>query len=364
MIGKESLEDVVISARTTRRTTWHTANLLNNWQELQPAWDEFVYGHPKGSAFHTSAMVRVFEAAKGHTPLPLAAVTDSGEILSLLVATRVQTLPNLFGAVSSRSIWYAEPLCHDVPDSIQSLGALIAEHDEQMRRRVLFAEVRPLNPSGPERLALERSGYSHLEYLNFILDTSQPPETLWNQLGDSTKSGIRKCERRRFDIRQLCGPESVDALYNCLRLTYGRADVPLADFSLFEAAQRILAPLNMIEVNAVFDGPKLLAAASMLLFNKQAFAWYGGSNRLTGVSPAAFLQWHELEWGHNHGIERYDFGGAGWPNVPYGVRDFKSQFGGELVCYGRYRKVYSRWKMALAERAYELGRTVISPKSF
>ena len=61
-------------------------------------------------------------------------------------------------------------------------------------------------------------------------------------------------------------------------------------------------------------------------------------------------------------FERYDFGGAGWPNVPYGVRDFKASFGGELVCYGRYRKVYSRWKMALAERAYELGRTVISPK--
>ena len=54
--------------------------------------------------------------------------------------------------------------------------------------------------------------------------------------------------------------------------------------------------------------------------------------------------------------------GAGWPDVPYGVRDFKASFGGELVCYGRYRHVYSPWKMALAERVYEFGRTVISPK--
>jgi lipid II:glycine glycyltransferase (peptidoglycan interpeptide bridge formation enzyme) len=72
------------------------------------------------------------------------------------------------------------------------------------------------------------------------------------------------------------------------------------------------------------------------------------------------LQWHEIAWSGEQGYSRYDFGGAGWPNVPYGVRDFKAKFGGDLVCYGRYRKVYSRWKMALAERAYAIRRSVRS----
>jgi hypothetical protein len=44
------------------------------------------------------------------------------------------------------------------------------------------------------------------------------------------------------------------------------------------------------------------------------------------------------------------------------VREYKAKFGGELVCYGRYRKVYSPWKLRLAERAYQFGRTVIAPK--
>ncbi len=163
-------------------------------------------------------------------------------------------------------------------------------------------------------------------------------------------------------MRCLEGPECVDVLYDFLRLTYGRAGVPLADRSLFEAAYRILKPLNMIEFVVVYDGDKPVAADTMLLFNKQVFAWYGGSLRLKGLSPAAFMQWREIAWSCENGVERYDFGGAGWPNVPYGVRDFKASFGGELVCYGRYRKVYSRWKMALAERAFKLGRSVISPK--
>ena len=33
---------------------------------------------------------------------------------------------------------------------------------------------------------------------------------------------------------------------------------------------------------------------------------------------------------------RYDMMGAGEPGVPYGVRDFKSEFGGELVEHGRF----------------------------
>ncbi len=117
---------------TATPTTWQTIDLQSDWERYQPAWDEFVEQHPKGSVFHTSAMIRVFAAAKGHTPVALAAVTDAGEILSLLVAIRVQTLPNVFGAVSSRSVWYAEPLCYDTPESIDSLCELVAEHDRSV----------------------------------------------------------------------------------------------------------------------------------------------------------------------------------------------------------------------------------------
>lgn len=337
-------------------------NLLSDRERLQPKWDEFVQQHPKGSVFHSSQMVHVFESAKGHTPLPLAAVNDSGEILSMLVAVRVQTLPNVFGAVSSRSIWYAEPLCYDTPESIDSLCELIEEHDRIFRRRVLFAEIRPLQSSGPERIALERCGYNYLDHLNFLLDTTRPKDALWKGMRDTVRKSVRKCEQSGFSFRHLDTPDSVDLLYRFLQDTYGHADVPLADRSLFEAAYKILKPQNMVEFVAVYDGEKPLAVDVMLVFKEQVFMWYGGSLRMSGLSPVAQLQWREIEWSSEHGIELYDFGGAGWPNIPYGVRDFKAKFGGDLVCYGRYRKVYSRWKMALAERAYEFGRTMISPK--
>jgi serine/alanine adding enzyme len=352
----------VAVAMSAKSTHWQTVNLLGDRQKWQPAWDDFVRQHPKGSVFHTSQMVRVWEAAKGHTPLPLAAVSKDGEILSLLLAVRVQTLPNVFCAVSSRSIWYAEPLCRDDDDSIESLDAIIAEHDRVMGRRVLFTEVRPLHAAGPERIALERYGYQYLDYLNYVIDTTHSIEEVWTRTRKSARRSIRKGEQAGFQIRCLDSPECVDLLYDMLSLTYGRAEVPLAHRSLFEAANRILGPERMITFLAVYDGEKLLGIDAVLTFEDQVFSWYGGSLRMTGVSPVDLLQWYEIAWTCEHGYARYDFGGAGWPNIPYGVRDFKAKFGGDLVNYGRYRKVYSRWKMKLAERAYEIGRSVISPK--
>ena len=34
------------------------------------------------------------------------------------------------------------------------------------------------------------------------------------------------------------------------------------------------------------------------------------------------------------------FGGAGKPDKPYGVRDYKLKFGGQLVNWGRFEKVH------------------------
>jgi serine/alanine adding enzyme len=337
-------------------------NLFDDWDSLRPSWDQFVLDHPKGSIFHTSQMIRVFRSAKNHAVLPLAAVGPDGQILAMLVAVRVQTLPDPLGRLSSRSILYSEPLCRDDEPSIDALTQLVARHDRHMGRRVLFTEVRPLWAPGPERVALERCGYRFLDYLNYVVDLTQPLDALWCNMRQSARRGVRKCEKHSFRLCDIDTPEGVSLLYEFLKLSYGHAQVPLAHRSLFEAAFDILHPLHELKLQAVYAGDQPVAMDVLLTYKSRVYSWYGGVERIGSFSPVDYLTWHEFVWGHEHGYRRYDFGGAGWPNVPYGVRDYKAKFGGELVRYGRYRKVYSPWKMALAEKAYEIGRSVISPK--
>ena len=104
-----------------------------------------------------------------------------------------------------------------------------------------------------------------------------------------------------------------------------------------------------------------VAASANLLYKKYLYGWYLGLERIRSLSPAEYLTWYEVEWAKKHSFELYDFGGAGWPHKPYGVRDFKAKFGGQLVHYGRYRKIYSPWRYFLAERAYNLARSALNP---
>ena len=341
---------------TARHASWQTTNLLSSWEVLQPAWDEFVLKHPKGSVFHSSPMVRVFDSAKGHTVLPLAAVTASGEIQALLVAVRVQTLPSPMGRLSSRSIFYAEPLCYDNPASVLALQQLLDVHVASVRRTVLYCEIRPLFASGPEREAIESCSYEYLEHLNYLVDVTKSLRELWASLHRTARQAISQCQRKGLAVREVEAERAVDQLYPLLQQSFDHSGIPLADKSLFEAAARKLHPHGLVKFFAAYEGPTPVAMDVLLTFKDRVYFWYAGVNRSTSGSPCSLLRWHEIQWAHENGYAVCDMGGAGWPGIPYGVRNFKRKFGGQLVQYGRFRKVNAPWTLALAERAYQLRR--------
>lgn len=52
--------------------------------------------------------------------------------------------------------------------------------------------------------------------------------------------------------------------------------------------------------------------------------------------PSVMATWGGIQLAHQSGCTRYDMMGAGEPGVPYGVRDFKAEFGGQMVEHGRF----------------------------
>jgi lipid II:glycine glycyltransferase (peptidoglycan interpeptide bridge formation enzyme) len=60
---------------------------------------------------------------------------------------------------------------------------------------------------------------------------------------------------------------------------------------------------------------------------------------LEEIYPSVLATWAPIEYAANNGLKYFDFMGAGKPHQDYGVREFKSKFGGDLVNYGRYLRV-------------------------
>ena len=55
----------------------------------------------------------------------------------------------------------------------------------------------------------------------------------------------------------------------------------------------------------------------------------GEDGKYKDVYPSVLANWAALEYGLKNGLKYFDFLGAGKPNEDYGVREFKSKFGGE-----------------------------------
>ena len=327
--------------------------------EDAPSWNDYVAAHPKGAIFHTLEMIDVFRATPNHEPFAVAALDADKRIVALLVAVRIETISGLASALASRSIFYAEPLCDDSDDGIVALKSLIEEHDRVMSRRTLFAEVRPLLEPEAERVALEACGHRHLDYLNYIVDLKCGRESLWSKLSKSSRKKIRRSERRGVEVQIDNSPQGVDRMYDLVRMSYARSNVPLADVAMFHAALEML-PADCVDVRIAWHQDTPVAGGIVLKYKRAIFAWYGGSRRVSGIVPFDCLTWDEIRWGAENGCKSYDFGGAGWPDEEYGPRDFKAKFGGELVRYGRYRKVYSPLKLRLVETAYQTARRLFS----
>ncbi len=75
-----------------------------------------------------------------------------------------------------------------------------------------------------------------------------------------------------------------------------------------------------------------------ILNNKAIYEWYvcGLDEEYRELYPSVMATYAAIEYAKSNNLPLFDFMGAGKPNVPYGVRDFKMEFGGELVEHGQF----------------------------
>ena len=68
------------------------------------------------------------------------------------------------------------------------------------------------------------------------------------------------------------------------------------------------------------------------------YEWFvcGNDHYRKGIRPSSVATWYGMQYAANHGYPLFDLMGAGKPDEPYGVRDFKAEFGGKLVEHGRF----------------------------
>ena len=323
-------------------------------------WDSFVASHLSGTIFHTSAMIRTMASTKRHSPFAHAAVDQDGNICAVLVAVKISTLRSWADPIAARSIFYSEPIYLETSNGLDGVALLLQHHDGHMRRRTLFAEVRPFFEQLAEIDPLVVEKYERLGYLNYELQLSQSEERLFEGLDPKCRNNVRSSMRRGLVVREVTPLSEIDRFYAMVSESYSGSKVPLADRSLFESAFRKMPPPICRLFIAEFEG-EVAAAACFLAYKGRVVYWYAGAKRIKGIAAMALILWEAIMKYSIEGYEVFDFAGAGWEGENYGPGKFKAKFGGALTNFGRYRKVYSPWKLKCATSAYQIMRGWIAP---
>ena len=314
--------------------------------------------HPQANIFHSPEMFQLYAQANGYRPTLWAAVDGDGRPLALLLPVQVTLMGGLARWLTTRAVAYGSVLSVPGAEGDRALDVLLQAYSEGAEGTPLFTELRNLSDLSPVQSILVRHGYLYEDHLNYLIDLDRSPEEVLQSFGRRTRKKIRRALRQgEVVIRTAERREDIAICYDLLCRSYAAAQVPLSDQSLFEATFDVLHARGMVKFLLAWIGTDCVAASVELIFKDTIYGWYSGVDRdYSAYIPNELLMWHILEWGAENGYRLYDFGGAGKPDEEYGVRDFKSKFGGELVSYGRNVHVHAPFVFQASKAVYQVAR--------
>jgi len=193
----------------------------------------------------------------------------------------------------------------------------------------IYIETRNFNDYTPWKEAFEAAGFAYKPHLNFHVDPST------NNLSDNRKRQLKKSDA----ITELATNESeIQEWYMVLTELYRtKVKTPLWPIDFFLAAYRQgIAKFLLVK----YEG-RVIGGSMVVADERTVYEWFecGLNSEFKDQYPSVLATYAGIQLALQSACKRYDMMGAGEPGVPYGVRDFKAEFGGQLVEHGRFLSV-------------------------
>ncbi|WMW25439.1 peptidoglycan bridge formation glycyltransferase FemA/FemB family protein [Methanolobus sediminis] len=310
-------------------------------------WDAFVLSHPKGNIFQSTMIADVFNRTKNYESISLMAIDeDDGEVLAVLQSAIISEMQGLLSKFSSRSVIQGGPLFKDSQKGLEAVVSLLKHYNTLVGGSIVYTQIRNMWDTSDSRQRLDSLGFEYDQHLDFLIDLDRKEDEIWSGIHKSRRKGINRAEKNGIVVRKVENSDEVCACYELVLETYRRFKIPIADISLFETAYDSLVSKGHADFFIALKDNKAIGTRITLNYKDIVYDWYAGSKQGVDYVDEA-LVWQILK--ENAGKYKvFDFGGAGHPDKPYGVREFKRRFGGEMVNFGRYEKVHSATRKKVA----------------
>lgn len=310
-------------------------------------WDDFIINHSRGNIFQTPAMAEVYVKTINYQPVVLFCINDQENLVGVLVAVIQKEYKGPLGMLSSRSIITGGPLA--LNDSGEITEFLLKHYVNILKHKAIYTQIRNLGDHEVLVPLYGQCGFCYEDHLDIHIDLKKSEDQLWKELHPKRRNEIRKAYSLGVTVKVIDSADDIKEAYHILTEVYKRAKLPLADESLFLNAFRILDDKGYLRVFGAYHNGVLIGIMFTLCYNRTIIDWYAGSyEKHYDKYPNDIIPWEVIRWGKQNNYTLFDFGGAGKPGIPYGVRDYKKKFGGEVVNFGRFELVHKPMMMKIA----------------
>jgi serine/alanine adding enzyme len=315
-------------------------------------WYHFLKEHNDGNVFQSPFMYHVYNKTPKHKPLIFVA-QNNGDIQGILLAVIQQQIKGALSYFSARSIIWGGPIAgNNNPDII---SRLLRSYEEEIKQKAVYSQIRNTSLNNDLKSIYIENKFNYEDHLNILVDLSKSEEDLWKDLNSKARNKIRNSKKNNCVVEVKEDLDTMMFCYNLLSQLYQRNRLPLNDIRFFQNLINMTdKKVNTKLFTANYEG-KIIAFRLALLYEKHIYDLYAASDpQYSYVHPNDLLPWEIFIWGKKNGYHIFDFGGAGNPDTPYGVRDYKMKFGGEVVNPGRYEKIHSAISYRIAEKGFRL----------
>jgi lipid II:glycine glycyltransferase (peptidoglycan interpeptide bridge formation enzyme) len=240
-----------------------------------------------------------------------------------------------------------------VDDDVNVSAMILKEYDKIVGKKAVYAQFRNQWNMKDAIVMYNDHGYVYENHLDIIIDLGKSESALWSEIHSKRRNEIRRAYKEGTEFKELTRRADIDTIYDILSAVYRSGKLPIVDKSMFVAAFETLYPRDMARFFGATYENEVIGVMCVLLYRKTVYDWFAGSlSKYHSKYPNDLIPWEVFKWAKAHGYTQFDFGGAGRPDRKYGVREYKKKFGGQLVDYGRFEKIYRPVKLKIAKTGY------------
>jgi predicted N-acyltransferase len=294
-------------------------------------WDNLVKSSNVATFFQSQGCYDFYKSLSFLKPFVFG-VSENGNLKGIVVGYLISDGNFIKRFFSKRAIIPGGVLFNDISE--KGLSILLETTKKILSTKSIYIEFRNYNSYEHLKKIFENSGFNYQPHLNFQIKTPSLDIVLKN-LSSTKRRDIKVSQKNGAVWYESKFSDDLKEFYSILCNLYKtKIKTPLFQYEFFETL--ISKPFSKFFVikykNEVVGG-------NICVFqNEVIYEWFvcGLDGKYKNIYPSTLATWAAIEYASINGFKTFDMMGAGKPDEGYGVRDFKSKFGGELVEHGRF----------------------------